>query len=155
MKEEANAGEPAKVEPETGAAESPDIEGGSEMDTPPKKRIKHASPEQREIARLLSGISGSLAISTKKNSDYITLDEQEGPNKNAVSVLRGKVVFMVQDWTAEEQARQLKIETLRRNHPTSKRLAFPGLTTAVINANREFFQKMLTDARDASKSAQL
>ena len=126
------------------------------MDTPPKKKIKQPSLEQKEIARLLLDLSGNiLNMSPKNNSDYITLDEEEGPNKNAVSVLRGRVVFMVQDWTAEEQAKQLKIETLRKNHPTSKRLKFPGLTTAVINANREFFQRMLTDAKVASKSAQL
>jgi hypothetical protein len=221
MREEANAGEPAKVEPETRAAESPDIEGcrlaaretqvlkasspdldadlvtdvlsgkivlpgvridrdkkmiwfdmesfepmfqkrevkagaelgGSEMDTPPKKKIKQPSLEQIEIAQLLLDLSENvLARLPKKNSDYITLDGQEGANKNAVSVCRGSVVFMVQDWTAEEQAKHLELETRRKNYPTSKRLEFPGLTTALINANREFFKKMLTDAKEVSKS---
>ena len=126
------------------------------MDTPPKKKIKQPSLEQKGIARLLLDLSGNiLDMSPKNNSDYITLDEQEGANKKAVSVCRGSVVFMVQDWTAEEQAKHLEIKTLRQEHPKGKRLEFPGLTTAVIKANPEFFQKMLEDAKEESKSRHL
>lgn len=125
------------------------------MSTPITQK-KQPSVEQHEIASLLLDLSGSsFVITPKKNAGYISLDLQVGKsrkNKNAVSVLRHRVSFMVPDYHSEDAARSLSIPTTRDEQ--RKRPQFSGLTTSVIQNHTSFFQTMLAEAEQESRYRQ-
>jgi hypothetical protein len=116
---------------------------------PKIKNPKQPSEEQLMIAAVLLDLSGNaFTITPKKNSSYISLDVQIGKsknNKNAVSVSRHRVSFMVSDWKAVEDANRLRIPIAVDEEHT--KLQFPELTTSVIINNAAFFQGLLANAR--------
>lgn len=122
----------------------------------PITQKKQPSDKQHEIASLLLDLSGSsLVITPKKNAGYISLDLQVGKsrkNKNAVSVLRHRVSFMVPDYHSADAAKSLSIPTTRDDQ--RKKLKFPELTTSVIQNHTSFFQTMLTEAEKESRYRQ-
>ena len=75
MKEEANAGEPARVEPETGAAESPEIEGGR-LAARETQVLKAASADSDDdlVQNVLSGKIVLPGITIDHKNKIIRLD---------------------------------------------------------------------------------
>src|ERR1700728_4252454 len=110
------------------------------MDTS-KSRKSEPSVAQHEIADLLLGLGGEgFRKDEKLKSGYITLDVQIGKdkkNKNAISIRRSVVRFMVSDWLIEEEAKQLEppIDTARNFQ--MKKLEFPNLSASTIKRHSD------------------
>ncbi len=117
------------------------------------------SEEQKTVAKTLRDLSDpTFPISLKHNGNYIVLEEQMGASqnhKNAVSILKNRVSFMVADWDAdaEKQANQLGLPT-SRSEKFGKRLEFPKLTSSDIERNSQLFKTLLSSARTESRSRQ-
>ncbi len=94
----------------------------------------------------------------KDNSSYLTLDVGAGSNKNAVSVSRHHVSFMVKDFANEEAARSRGLATKQFRESNTKRedtrLLFPDVTPSAILEHQDFFREMLGLAYQESKNRQ-
>ncbi|MDQ2835308.1 MAG: hypothetical protein M3Y50_16515 [Acidobacteriota bacterium] len=116
------------------------------------------SAAQHEIADLLLKLDGEgFRKDEKIKSGYITLDikiSNSNKNKNAVSVRRNVVRFMVSDWLAENEAKQLDPPVLTARNDRMKKLEFPDLSASTIQKHSAFFQRMLRKARDESRYRQ-
>jgi hypothetical protein len=123
-----------------------------------KSRKNEPSADQHEIADLLLRLNGEgFRKDEKIKSGYITLDIQTGnskKNKNAVSVRRNLVRFMVPDWLVEDEAKQLDPPVRTERRLKMKKLDFPDLSTSIIQKHSAFFQMMLSKAKDESRYRQ-
>jgi hypothetical protein len=124
------------------------------------KSIKRSTPEQQQIAQLLFSLTALPFVppAPKPNSSYITLDAGEGRNKNAVSVSRHHVSFMVKDFAIREFADARGLVTREFSKVNSKRddrrLQFLGLTKDNLREHQDFFRDMLNVAYKESKDRQ-
>jgi hypothetical protein len=127
-----------------------------EVEDSMKTQLKKPSVEQVAIASVLLGLSNSsFVITPKKNSGYISLDVQTGKsknNKNAVTVSKSHVSFMISDWRAEEEAKSLGLETLADEE--HKKLRVLRLSADSILNHPQFFQSLLVVAKHESLERQ-
>jgi hypothetical protein len=101
---------------------------------------------RRELADLLLSLSGG-SLNKKQNKGYLVLERKTGAseqNKNAVSLIREGVSFMLPDWAAEDKAKSLNLHTIRSK--TYPRLIFPDLTSKDVSANLDFFTNLVQEA---------
>ncbi len=119
------------------------------------KPKKQPTIEQIRIADFLQRLSGSV-FTPKKNADYITLAIPEARVKNAVTVGRRKLTFIVTEMreTDVQDAARLNIIAKPMTKPLSKRLVLDDVTLEfVINpVSEEFLTRMLEDANLAARA---
>ncbi|HWG16761.1 MAG TPA: hypothetical protein VN678_02785 [Acidobacteriaceae bacterium] len=128
------------------------------MDTQRKANAPNIRPEQFEMALL--NIAPTSDFLTKKTtphkSSYLPLSYQvfgSSLHKNAVSIHRSYVSFMVPDWTLEDEARLQGLVT-RRNTRYGNRLHFLQLTAAQVISKKPFLAKVLQIAKEEARSRQ-
>lgn len=107
--------------------------------------------KHRQIAEELLSLSGE-PLRIKQLKSYIVLERKTRKsdlNKNAVSLLREGVSFMLPDWGAEGLAKSLGLATERSK--SFPRLVFPELSLADVQKHQEYFTSL---TREATREAE-
>ena len=119
------------------------------MDTAPTS----LTDEQHALAdTLLAMCEGCLLKSPKEKRSYISLDElpQKGiQNKNAVSISRDCVMFMVGDLGVIGEAEQLGLKATQAKdvQKLGLRVQFANLTLDLIHLHSDFFKSLVLKAK--------
>lgn len=116
--------------------------------------IEKRLARHNDIADALLSLCGE-GFTKSQLKAYIVLERKltkSDSNKNAVSLIREGVSFMVGDWSLREdaQSRQLRAE----RSPSFPRLLFPDLELADILAHPDFFTRLILEAKRESERLQ-
>ena len=107
------------------------------------------------LAHTLLGMSSQperFVLPVKRyRSSYLPLSNSAGGgHKNAVSIDRDYISFMVPDWSLESEALNLGFET-RQNTRYGLRLQFLGVTSEKLSSNKDFIDRLMRTAIDESE----
>jgi predicted RNase H-like HicB family nuclease len=119
--------------------------------------LTHTTERFHVLADAVLGTVPDDALKKVQKKSYIVLERQLGKsplNKNAVSILREGIDFMVPDWALEAEARRRGLRTERFERFAWPRLRFLDLSVTDVESNADYFQRLTLTAKSQSEKLQ-